>query len=106
MGTIAARDCLRVLELGEHVAAILLLACCQGVDLRNSEEVSLRTRKLHEAVRKLIPMVEDDRRQDLDIQQVVALHRAGSMPEIGRGKAFSRLTTAPPAEPPRPEPAR
>jgi hypothetical protein len=34
MGTIAARDCLRVLELTETVAAIATLALCQAVDLR------------------------------------------------------------------------
>jgi len=34
MGTIAARDCLRVLELGEQVTAALLLAASQGVVLR------------------------------------------------------------------------
>ena len=34
MGTIAARDCLRVLELTEQVAAALTLASVQGVRLR------------------------------------------------------------------------
>lgn len=34
MGTIAARDCLRVLELTEQVVAALLLASAQGVALR------------------------------------------------------------------------
>ena len=34
MGTIAARDCLRVLELTEQVAAALTLASVQGVVLR------------------------------------------------------------------------
>ncbi|ASJ76053.1 HAL/PAL/TAL family ammonia-lyase [Granulosicoccus antarcticus] len=34
MGTIAARDCLRILQLTEQVAAAALLAACQGVELR------------------------------------------------------------------------
>lgn len=34
MGTIAARDCLRVLALAEQVAAALMMACTQGVLLR------------------------------------------------------------------------
>ena len=34
MGTIAARDCLRVIELTEQVAAALVLATWQGVELR------------------------------------------------------------------------
>jgi histidine ammonia-lyase len=34
MGTIAARDCLRVLELSEQVTAAMLMAAMQGVELR------------------------------------------------------------------------
>lgn len=34
MGTISARDCMRVLELTEQVAAAVLLAATQGVELR------------------------------------------------------------------------
>ena len=34
MGTIAARDCIRVLELTEQVAAACLLAFCQAIKLR------------------------------------------------------------------------
>ncbi len=34
MGTIAARDCLRVLELTEQVAAAHVIACAQGMKLR------------------------------------------------------------------------
>ena len=36
MGTVAARDCLRILELTESVAAMVLLADCQAVDLRDA----------------------------------------------------------------------
>ena len=36
MGTIAARDCLRVLQLTEQVAAAALLAAAQGLDLRRA----------------------------------------------------------------------
>ncbi len=36
MGTIAARDCLRVLTLVEQVAAASLHAACQGVELRSA----------------------------------------------------------------------
>lgn len=36
MGTIAARDCLRVLELTEQVAAAMILATVQGVTLRQN----------------------------------------------------------------------
>jgi len=86
MGTIAARDCLRVLELAETVAAMVLLADCQAVDLRGEGGFSSRTRGLCESIRREIPMVEFDRRQDLDIQHVLDLHRAGELPGVGRGE--------------------
>ncbi|MDB5050194.1 MAG: aromatic amino acid lyase family protein [Fibrobacteres bacterium] len=38
LGTLAARDCRRVLELTEQVAACGLLAACQGVELRMREQ--------------------------------------------------------------------
>lgn len=37
MGTIAARDCLRVIELTEQVAAAALLAASQGLELRSRQ---------------------------------------------------------------------
>ncbi len=40
MGTIAARDCVRVIELTEQVAAALLFAVVQGVELRNIKNLS------------------------------------------------------------------
>jgi histidine ammonia-lyase len=86
MGTIAARDCLRVLELSETVAVIVLLADCQAVDLRGAGSFGSHTRALYEFIRRDVPMVELDRRQDLDIAQVLARHRAGALPGIGRGE--------------------
>ena len=43
MGTIAARDCLRVLELTVQVAAALVLATTQAAELRFREEASTLT---------------------------------------------------------------
>jgi histidine ammonia-lyase len=80
MGTIAARDCLRVLELSETVAAILVLAVCQAVDLRNGDSRLARSRSMHDAVRKTVPMLQADRRQDIDIQRVLDLYRSGGLP--------------------------
>jgi len=79
MGTIAARDALRVLELTETVVAILLLAACQAVDLRGEEITSNRARELHGSVRKAVPMLQADRRQDVDIEAVLELYRAGEL---------------------------
>jgi histidine ammonia-lyase len=86
MGTIAARDCREVLDLTETVAAIALLACCQAVDLRGDEVASRRAHALRDALRKSVPMLVEDRRQDLDIEAVLGLYRGGELP-IGDGEA-------------------
>jgi histidine ammonia-lyase len=56
MGTIAARDGLRILELTEQVAAALILACSQGVQLREAlstghyKKLPAEIRAFHESV--------------------------------------------------------
>ena len=80
MGTIAARDCRRVLELSETVAAIGLLAACQAVDLREGGNQLRAPLALREAVRKVAATVTEDRRQDCDIERVLGLLRDGSLP--------------------------
>jgi histidine ammonia-lyase len=80
MGTIAARDLVRVLELTETVAAIVLLAGLQAVDLRGPSDCGCRAVELHDSVRIVIPMVIDDRRQDRDIDYILDLLRRGELP--------------------------
>jgi len=80
MGTIAARDCLRVLELSESLAAMLLLAVSQAVDLRGADACSAHSVEIRDAVRREVPMLRADRRQDVDIERVLVLHRSGMLP--------------------------
>jgi histidine ammonia-lyase len=80
MGTIAARDCLRILELTESVAAIGLLATAQAVDVRGTDTCSSHSVAMRNTVRERVPVLEDDRRQDIDIEQVLRLHREGLLP--------------------------
>lgn len=75
MGTIAARDCLRVLELTEQVAAALLIAVRQGAWLRCRVDPQ---RALPPALAAMMAALEDDiapvvddRRLDLDLQRVL-----------------------------------
>jgi len=83
MGTIAARDCRRIIELTETVAVIALLAACQALDLRDGGSQLSRPLALREAVRKVASRVVEDRRQDLDIARVLEMLRDGSLP-VGR----------------------
>jgi histidine ammonia-lyase len=80
MGTIAARDALRVLELTETVLAVVQLALCQAVDLRKGQNCHARSKAVHVAVRKLIPINDGDRRQDVDIVTLLAMYRDGELP--------------------------
>jgi histidine ammonia-lyase len=82
MGMLAARDARRVVELGETVGAIVLLAACQAVDLRTRRGGRLPAGvvALHAAVRERVPMLEADRRQDGDIAAVLELIREDRLP--------------------------
>jgi len=80
MGTIAARDCVRVLDLTETVGAILLLALCQATDIREGQRRSPRSRVLHEAVRRQIPVNLADRRMEPDIAWALQQYRDDALP--------------------------
>lgn len=83
MGTIAARDCLRVLELTEQVTAAVAMAANQAVTLRERiATVCLSDRALqfctilHEAS----PWLEEDRALDYEIRAVIGLILAQKLP--------------------------
>lgn len=77
MGTIAARDALRVIELTERVLSIALMAACQAVDLRGLDRCSDTSRTIYKVVRSLVPKTVEDRRHDLDIERIIeGLHKA------------------------------
>ncbi len=75
MGTIAARDCLRVLELTEQVAAALLVTARQGVALRRALERDTGLSAAPEAMLvdlgRRVPLVVEDRALDGELHQLV-----------------------------------
>lgn len=80
MGTISARECVRVIDLCETIAAIHLLTVCQAVELRTAERSHPLSVAMRDAVRAHIPPVDADRRMDRDIQKVLELYRADLLP--------------------------
>jgi histidine ammonia-lyase len=71
MGTIAARDCLRVLELTEQVTAALLIAVRQGVWLRSAQQQQTTTNhlpKMYDALAADIPPIKEDRALENDLK--------------------------------------
>ena len=79
MGTIAARDCLRVLTLSEQVAAACLLAASQALELRNRhQEISPQaiTGELAEMFadcRSEFAFLEEDRPLEADLRKFLQL---------------------------------
>lgn len=77
MGTIAARDCLRILELSEQVAAAVLLASTQGVELRLRKgsvvrsELTAALNQMQVDIQKTCGFVEEDRPLESDLRRLV-----------------------------------
>jgi histidine ammonia-lyase len=80
MGTIAARDCLRVLELTEQVAAALLITVMQGSLLRQRVNPALAPEAPLQAMIKALAadvrMIEEDRRLEPDLRVLLERIRA------------------------------
>ncbi len=82
MGTIAARDCLRVIELTEQVVAALLVTARQGVALRRGLDGGSRMAAAPEAMfadlESRLPLIVEDRALDVELRQLLAGIRAES----------------------------
>ncbi len=76
MGTIAARDCIRILELSEQVAAATLLAVVQGVELRDKKEtLSPALKTTIEQLRHYSPFLSSDRSLEQELRLCLELTR-------------------------------
>jgi histidine ammonia-lyase len=80
MGTIAARDCIRVIELSSQTAAACLLAAAQALHLRlQKNEIPpsaiAGVQKTCDQVFSYFAPLEDDRPLDKDLRQTMALMR-------------------------------
>jgi histidine ammonia-lyase len=81
MGTIAARDCLRVLALTEQVAAALSLAVRQGMEFRlrqgngGKRQLAPAVRKFQEALAAEVPFLDQDRALEPELRRLMELIR-------------------------------
>lgn len=77
MGTIAARDCLRVLQLTEQVASAALLVSCQGLELRirqnelSFEQLSPDIQTMFKSIRNISSFLDEDRALDTELGAMV-----------------------------------
>lgn len=82
MGTIAARDCLRVLELTEQVAAAMLMAVCQAIRLRLNQGDILQSQLPQELqsfqaeLEEVIPFLDEDRPLENTLRRLVTMIQA------------------------------
>lgn len=80
MGTIAARDALRVLELTEQVVAAMLIAARQGITLRRRVDPALTLSPplaaMHADLERRIALVAEDRALDADLAALIEAIRA------------------------------
>jgi histidine ammonia-lyase len=91
MGTIAARDCLRVIELTEQVAAALLVTVRQACAQRHPDGLPRRLgpglRNSAARITELVPYVSEDRRLDQDLKRLLAVIRYDGAALLCRGAA-------------------
>lgn len=84
MGTIAARDCLRVLTLTEQVAAAHTLATVQAVTLRLRESAISPLPVVFEKFMHIVgthsAFVDEDRPLDIDLHATARWIRTGAVP--------------------------
>jgi histidine ammonia-lyase len=77
MGTIAARDCIRVLELTEQAAAALLIATVQALELRDKDyPVSDDIKQTITSLRNHVAFLTVDRALDSELRLCVDLIRS------------------------------
>ena len=82
MGTIAARDCLRVLDLSEQVLAAMLIAARQGLALRQRVQPDLvlspALAAMQADLNDRMALVDEDRALDGDLQRLLTAIRSGA----------------------------
>lgn len=78
MGTIASRDCIRVLQLTEQIAAAQLLAVTQAIYLRKNDAdfdqaaITPSLEKMYSSVRDFFDILDEDRPLEAVLRQTVA----------------------------------
>ena len=73
MGTIAARDCIRILELTEQVAVAVLIASVQGVELRGNTSLSPSLQNTIKQLRQYSPFLSVDRALEKELRECLVL---------------------------------
>jgi histidine ammonia-lyase len=79
MGTIASRKASTILENAYTVIAIEYMCACQGIDYLAPLKPSEPLQKVHAAIRKVVPKLEDDRPLSPDIAKIMEILASGNI---------------------------
>ncbi len=79
MGTIASRKASTILENAYTVIAIEYMCACQGIDYLAPLKPSEPLQKVHTAIRRVVPKLEDDRPLSPDISKILELLASGNI---------------------------
>lgn len=90
MGTIAAREALRVSELAQQVAAVTLMVAAQGCELRGTIDVRPGIRRLVKAVRRYSPTLVEDRCLDAELADLADAVATGALGETPGGEGYEK----------------
>lgn len=82
MGTIAARKAKEILENVRRVLAMEIMCTCQGIDLRGNKGLGKGTERVYQEVRKVIPMLKEDRPLYEDINKCEELIIKGLVTKV------------------------
>ena len=85
MGTIAARKAREILENVRRVIAMEIMCACQGIDLRGNKGLGVGTKLAYEEVRKVVPMLKEDRPLYEDINKCEELIINGTITKACEG---------------------
>ena len=78
MGMTGALKLRQIVENAERVLAIELMCAAQGLEFRRPLRSSQQVEQAHEAVRAIVPRLEEDRVLSPDIEKLAAAVRAGA----------------------------
>jgi len=78
MGTTAANDFAKMIPDLHNMLAIAFIGMAQAVDIRGKEKVSPHLKKIYTDIRTIVKPLYEDRRMDIDIQNIKPLLEKGS----------------------------
>ncbi len=79
MGSIAARKAVEILRNVQYILAIELLCAAQGADFRGPDKLGKGTTAAYSLIRRVVPILKEDRVISSDIEKITKLVRSGEL---------------------------